>query len=76
MEAGIILIVTAIELRQNDLEIIKTIVNPDKIETIWMGEKGETDLAFDLYIEHQENTEKIVGIIKENLQDKRIIFRP
>jgi bifunctional enzyme CysN/CysC len=76
MEAGVILIVTAIELRQNDLEIIKTIVNPDKIETIWIGEKGETDLAFDLYIEHMENTEKVVGIIKENLQDKRIIFRP
>jgi bifunctional enzyme CysN/CysC len=76
MEAGVILIVTAIELSQNDLEIIKTIVNPDKIETIWIGEKSATDLAFDLSIEHFENTDEVVGIIKENLQDKRIIFRP
>ncbi|OHD65369.1 MAG: adenylyl-sulfate kinase, partial [Spirochaetes bacterium RBG_13_51_14] len=76
MEAGIILIVTAIELRQSDLEIIKTIVNPDKIEAIWIGDEGTTDLVCDLYIENVENTDEVVGIIKENLQEKRIIFRP
>jgi bifunctional enzyme CysN/CysC len=76
MEAGIILIVTAIELRMSDLEIIKTTVNPDKIETIWIGEEGTTDLMCDLYIENTEDVDKAVGIIKENLQVKRIIFRP
>ena len=76
MEAGIILIVTAIELRMSDLEIIKTTVNPDKIETIWIGEEGTTDLMCDLYIENTEDVDKAVGIIKENLQVKKIIFRP
>ncbi|OHD69165.1 MAG: adenylyl-sulfate kinase [Spirochaetes bacterium RBG_16_49_21] len=76
MEAGIILIVTAIELRQSDLEIIKTIVNPDKIETIWIGEQEATDLAIDKHIENAKNVDEIAGIIKETLQEKRIIFKP
>jgi bifunctional enzyme CysN/CysC len=76
MEAGIILIVTAIELRQADVEIIKTIVNPDKIETIWIGDENSSDLLCDMYIESNDSIESMVNVIKENLQDKRIIFRP
>jgi bifunctional enzyme CysN/CysC len=76
MEAGIILIVTAIELRQSDLEMMKTIVNPDKIVTIWVGGTGETDPAIDMHIEQTENVDEVVGIIKENLQGRRIIFTP
>ncbi len=76
MEAGIILIVTAIELRQDDMEIIKTIVNPDKIETIWIGDESNSDLRCDVYIESIGSIEEVVGIIKENLRDKQIIFRP
>lgn len=76
MDAGIILIVTAIELHQGDIDIIKTIVDPDKIGTIWLGEKGSTDLVCDLYIENTMDTEKTVGIIKDLLQEKSIIFNP
>ena len=76
VDAGIILIVTAIDLRQSDIEIIKTIVNPEKIQTIWIGEQSATDLTCDLYIENPKNTEETVGIIKDLLQEKSIIFRP
>ncbi len=45
LDAGMILIVTAAELTQDDLEVIKTAVQPDWIETIWAGDTITTDLA-------------------------------
>lgn len=37
LDVGIILVVTASELRQEDLEIIKVSVEPDRIETVWVS---------------------------------------
>ena len=45
LDAGIILVVAAAELTQDDLEVIKTAVQPDWIETIWAGDSITTDLA-------------------------------
>ena len=45
LDAGIILVVAAAELTQDDLEVIKTAVQPDWIETIWAGDTITTDLA-------------------------------
>lgn len=76
LDAGIILIVTAIELTQEDLEIIKTIVPPEKIETVWAGEHVTTDIAYDLRLHQPENVAESVDVLKAHLQDKGIIFRP
>jgi len=50
LDAGMILIVAAAELTQEDLEVIKTAVQPDWIETIWAGDSITTDLAVDLQL--------------------------
>jgi len=76
LDAGIILIVTAIELTQDDLEIIKTIIAPDKIETVWAGENVTTDIAYDLRLHQPDNVVESVDLLKSHLQDKGIIFRP
>ncbi len=77
MDAGVILIVTAIELKQEDLEIIKTVISQDKIETIWVSDNFTTDINYDMYVSlENESTEKAIEIIKEKLQDKGVIFRP
>lgn len=76
LDAGCILIITAIELTQDDLEIIKTVVHPECIEVIWIGEDITTDITYDLMIAHPENGEEAVNQIKDLLQDRRIIFRP
>jgi len=76
LDAGIILIVTAIELTQEDLELIKTALGPDKIETIWIGENITTDIVYDLHIDNIDNLDDTVGIIKERLQNQGIIFKP
>ena len=75
-DAGVILIVTARELSQDDLEIIKTTVNPDKIETVWVGEDVTTDLVYDLKVPGKLDIEASVESIKQLLQDNGIIFKP
>lgn len=76
LDAGIILIVTAIELTQDDLEIMKTIIAPDKIETVWAGENVTTDIAYDLRLHQPDNVVESVDLLKSHLQDKGIIFKP
>ncbi len=76
LDAGIILLLTAVELTQDDLEIMKTTVSPEKIETVWIGENVTTDIAYDLQLSQHENVAESVDILKAYLQDKGIIFRP
>jgi bifunctional enzyme CysN/CysC len=75
LDAGIILVVAAAELTQDDLEVIKTAVQPDWIETIWAGDSITTDLACDLHLPGGAVPEA-VDRLKAHLQDKGIIFRP
>ncbi len=76
LDAGVILIVTAAELTQEDLELIKAAVDPDRIETVWVGEHVTTDIAYDLLVADLEHEAEGVERIKLHLQDKGIIFRP
>jgi bifunctional enzyme CysN/CysC len=76
LDAGCILIITAIELTQDDLEIVKTVVHPEHIEVIWIGEDITTDISYDLMISHPENVDEAVNQIKNVLQERGIIFKP
>jgi bifunctional enzyme CysN/CysC len=76
LEAGMILLVTAIELTGEDLELIKTVVNPDCIETIWIGDRVTTDIPYDIRIVFNEDAGESVTVAKELLQEKGIIFKP
>jgi len=75
LDAGIILVVAAAELRQDDLEVIKTAVQPDWIETVWAGDTITTDLSVDLQLPGGAIPEA-VDRLKAHLQDKGVIFRP
>ena len=76
LDAGIILLLTAAELTQSDMEIMKTAVSPEKIETVWIGENVTTDIAYDMQLTQYENEVESVDILKSHLQDKGIIFSP
>lgn len=76
LDAGFILIVTAAELAQADLDVITAAVGPEMIETIWVGDQVTTDLACDLQIGEGEAEEDALEHIKQRLQDANIIFRP
>ena len=74
LEAGVILIVTAIELTQEDLELIQTTIHSDKIEIIWVGEKVTTDIPYDLKIQSGNYPQEAVGRIKALLEEKNIVL--
>ena len=76
LDSGAILIVTAADLSQEDLEVIKTSVDPDRIETVWVGDSVTTDITCDLILGEQEAEEEGVERIKRLLQDKGVLFRP
>ena len=76
MDAGTILIVTARNLSQDNLEIIKTIVNPEKIITVWTGEDIKTDLSFDLKVPGKLEITESVNLIKNVLYKNGVVFKP
>jgi bifunctional enzyme CysN/CysC len=76
LDAGLILIVTAIELTKNDLEIMKTVLRLDSVKTIWLGDEVTTDLIADYYIPNIEDMESILIEIKSWLQDEGFIYKP
>src|SRR6056297_3229633 len=76
MDSGVILIVTAVGLTEDDLETVKTIISGDLIETVWVGESLSTDLLPDIHITESADTLEAASLIKSRLQDKGVIFRP
>ncbi len=74
LDAGMILIVTAIGLSQNDLEIIHNAVDNELIEVIWLG-PDPTDIQAALHIENLEHPEETLSQIKQLLQQKGVIFK-
>ncbi len=75
LDAGVILIVTAAELTLADLELIRASVDADRIEIVWVGDSGTSDLPHDLLIPDPDDS-SAVEQVKRLLQDKGIIFRP
>lgn len=76
LDAGFILLVTAVDLTQDDLEIIKATVDPEQILTVWVGDNVNTDIAFDLKIPGMQDIPGSVGRLKRHLQTKGNIFNP
>jgi bifunctional enzyme CysN/CysC len=75
LDCGVILIVTATQLSQADLEIIKTATNPDLIETIWVGEDKTTDIVTDLHITNTGDINAAANSVIDMLAAKGIIFK-
>ena len=76
LDAGLILIVTASDITYSDLEIMKTIVNPDKISTIWVGNDAPPELQLDLALSDNTKVDESVNIVVKELEGKGIIFKP
>ena len=76
LDAGQILIVTAVELSSSDIAILQTVIDEDKIKTIWLGPNVTTDLEVDLVFHSGETIEEAAVSIKRLLQDSGFIFKP
>ncbi|MFO7735939.1 MAG: GTP-binding protein, partial [bacterium] len=76
LDAGLILVVTAIELTKEDLEVIRTTVDHEDIEVVWTGDNVTTDIPVDIHIENPSaEPEQSVDRIKKKLQDRGVILR-
>ena len=76
LDAGMILIVTAAELTSEDLDVICTAVEPERIETIWVGDRMTTDLECNLYVSDAEGSSESLDRIETRLKDLGVVFRP
>lgn len=76
LDAGQILIATALELTADDLNVIQAVIDENKIKTVWLGGEVSTDLPVDLVFHHGESLQEAVVQIKRLLQDSGIIFKP
>jgi len=73
LDAGIILIVTAVELTQVDLELFQAIVDPTKIATIWVGDPVSTDIQHQLKLEENQPPDQSLLRILEMLRENGFI---
>lgn len=73
LHAGNIFIVTAVGIRAEDIEILKTTLN-GAIQTLWIGDEVTTDLVPDLQLDGFKDTQEAVNKIKDYLGVKGIIF--
>jgi bifunctional enzyme CysN/CysC len=76
LDAGVILIITAIGLTPGDLEKIKTAIGPGRLETVWIGENVGSDISYDLQIPVINSEQTTVNAVKELLEDRGVIFKP
>jgi bifunctional enzyme CysN/CysC len=70
LDAGAIIVATAIEFNQADIDLIKTTTACDRFYTIWMGKKKTTDIRTDICLEKKVNINdklnQVISIIEKN----------
>jgi bifunctional enzyme CysN/CysC len=76
LDTGAILIVTAVELTPEDLEVIKAGVDADRVTTVWIGDNIVTGLPSDLRLSERLTHAEAADQIKSHLRDQGVIFRP
>jgi len=69
LDTGIILIVTSIGMTQEDLDTIKIAIDSEEIMTFWVGDKGSTNINFDLNIKSDETVQRAANKIDKLLKD-------
>lgn len=75
LDMGVIVFMTATGLRQCDLDIIKSVVQPEKVYVIWLGEEITSDIQYDLHIPQVGDIPETGEEIKRIMRDKGILFR-
>ena len=73
LDAGILLIVSAQELSREELDVIATIVDPGRIELVWIGDRGLADLPGALFLPGVDDDQGHVERIRAWLAGKGIL---
>ena len=73
LDAGMILIATAQELTPEELDLMKTTVDPDRIEAVWVGTPGAGEASYDLRVSDEESDDQAVEQVWTLLREKGVI---
>ena len=76
LDAGLIVIATAVALTQEDIEVIRTSGGSDRVISVWLGDRITSDLSCDLIVTRQEAEADGIRRLKTLLHDYGAIFRP
>jgi len=76
LDAGVLLVVTAVNLKRVELDLIETTVGEDRMVVVWMGGEAPSDVACDLRLDSTYPLDDQVDKMKAVLQEKNIIFKP
>jgi bifunctional enzyme CysN/CysC len=71
LESGLILLVTAIGLTQEDLRILRNAVDSELIEVVWLGE-NRTDIDTSIHIPNIDNLDQAADTVCQLLKNKGI----
>ena len=74
LDVGLIVIATAAELTQQDVDLVRTSVGPDRVWTAWLGQTVTTDLSVDVAVPRADVETEGVARLKRLLQEQRLIF--
>jgi bifunctional enzyme CysN/CysC len=74
LDTGMILIVTASELTDADLEVITASVEEDRITTVWLGAEGSAEFPCDLLVPANEGAVAGGSRIEALLVEQGVIF--
>jgi bifunctional enzyme CysN/CysC len=75
LDAGLIVIATAVTLGAQDVQRLRTAVGEDRVAFVWMGDEVSTDMTPDLVVS-DGNDEDGTAALKALLQQMGVIFRP
>ena len=68
MDTGLIVLITALEFSLDDLQMMETLVDTEKIEVIWVGDAITTDVPVDLHLLSGTTIETSVQMLNELLE--------
>ena len=76
LDAGMILLVSAVELTADDVDLIRASIGAERVATVWLGDRLTTDLRPDLVLSPEESVDDNIERLRRLLQDAGVLFRP
>jgi bifunctional enzyme CysN/CysC len=74
LDAGLLLVVTAAELTQDEVELLLTGLAGHRVEVTWLGEAITTDLACDFLLSPAESTAAHVTRLQQRLTERGVLL--
>ena len=74
--AGLVVLASAADLDQADLDLVQVLVGADQVKTVVLGEAPASDLAWDLHLPNAGDLAAAVERVKGMLADSGVLWRP